>query len=368
VKYVDVKAKGPCCAHVTPDGKTLMVVDGFSPYVTTVDVAHLSVRRKTRIGNTIGDIGSDVQTDGKTFYANVLPQGDVYAIDVASGAVKHEFPGLGHFFVSRDGATLFSANPAGTNPNELDAWSTTTGSKLGSVTTTGGSTLMMLKDNRHLYVQGNDIDVIDVSDPAHMSKLRTIPVGSSGWVGQLTPDGSQYWIPGEDNGLLTVVDTHLSKVVKQIPMGSYGGGIDISRDGRAYVSVSNQPVGTIPNTAGVFSYAGVAPGAALGVPSTTYRPGVDPPGEIYVYDTKTYKRVPTPAMKMPSISFVMEVVDNPPVAIRSRVTAPVKAGTPSLAPAATASLPRTGSGPAWPLAGVLVLLCGLLVGSRALCR
>jgi hypothetical protein len=105
------------------------------------------------------------------------------------------------------------------------------------------------------------------------------------------------------------VDTVTSRVVKQIDIGVYGGGIDFSRNGRAYVSVSDQPLGTYAGTAGAFSYAGVAPGAALGLPSTTYRPGVDPPGEIYVYDTKTYKRVKTPRMVMPSVSFVMEVVD-----------------------------------------------------------
>jgi hypothetical protein len=309
VKHLDVQAKGPCCVFVTPDRKTVMLVEGFSPYVTTVDVATLSVRRQTTIGSTIGDIGSDIQRDGKTFYANVLPQGDTYAINIATGRVGREFPGVGHFFVSRDGKTLFSANPVGANPDELVAWSTSTGEKLGSITTHGGSTLMMLRDDRHLYVQGNDIDVLDVRDPRHMRLTRTIPVGSSGWVGQLTPDGRQYWIPGEDNGLITVVDTVTSRVVKQIDIGVYGGGIDFSRNGRAYVSVSDQPLGTYAGTAGAFSYAGVAPGAALGLPSTTYRPGVDPPGEIYVYDTKTYKRVKTPRMVMPSVSFVMEVVD-----------------------------------------------------------
>src|ERR1700756_3677543 len=76
VKYLDVKAKGPCCAYVAPDQKTVMLVEGFSPYVTTIDVATLTVRKQSMIGSTIGDIGSDIQRDGKTFYANVLPQGD----------------------------------------------------------------------------------------------------------------------------------------------------------------------------------------------------------------------------------------------------------------------------------------------------
>ncbi|MDQ1697823.1 MAG: large repetitive protein [Frankiaceae bacterium] len=317
IKYIDVQAKGPCCAHVTHDGKTVMVVDGFSPYVTTIDVGSLAVRRLTQIGNTIGDIGSDIQRGDRTFYANDLPFGNVYAIDIASGKVRKTFPDLGHFFVSRDGRTLYSANPVSTSSSELDAWSTRTGRKLGSVMTSGGSTLMMLRDNRHLYVQGNDIDVIDVSHPRHMRNVRTIAVGTAGWVGQLTPDGSQYWIPGEDDGYVTVVDTRLNKVVKRIALGAYGGGIDFSRNGRAYVAVSNQPIAPVSGTAGAFSYLGVAPGAALGIPSTTYRPGIDPPGEIYVYDTHDYTRIQTPPMKMPSISFVLEVVDNPPTSGRS---------------------------------------------------
>jgi YVTN family beta-propeller protein len=317
IKYIDVKAKGPCCAHVTSDGRTLMVVDGFSPHVTTVDVAQLAVRRVTQIGNTIGDIGSDIQGDDRTFYANDLPAGNVYAIDIATGRVLKTFPNLGHFFVSRDGKTLFAANPVSANSNELTAWSTSTGQQLGRVATTGGSTLMMLPDNKHLYVQGNDIDVVDVSDPARMRKIRTIAVGTGGWVGQLTPDGRQYWIPGQDDGFITVVDTQTNRVSAKIPLGAYGGGIDFSRNGRAYVAVSNQPLKPIANTALAFSYLGVAPGAALGVPSTAYRPGLDPPGEIYVFDTRTHKRIATPPMKMPSISFVLEVDDNPPAPARS---------------------------------------------------
>jgi DNA-binding beta-propeller fold protein YncE len=130
-------------------------------------------------------------------------------------------------------------------------------------------------------------------------------------VGQLTPDGSQYWIPGQDDGFVTVVDTRLSKVVARIPLGAYGGGIDFSDNGRAYVAVSNRPLAPVANTALAFSYLGVAPGAALGVPSSSYRPGIDPPGEIYVFDTRTLTRIATPPMPMPSISFVLEVVDHP---------------------------------------------------------
>ncbi|MCU1692320.1 MAG: uncharacterized protein JWM64_1411 [Frankiales bacterium] len=312
VKTLEVQAKGPCCAHATSDGRTVMVVDGFSPHVTTVDVPSLSVRRVTTIGSTIGDIGSDIQRGDGTFYANDLPLGNVYRIDIASGKVTKTYPQLGHFFVSRDGRTLFSVQPVGADSSTLTSWSTSTGAELGRVTTpSGGSTLMMLRDDRTLYVQGDDVDVLDVSDPAHMRVLRTIPVGSAGWVGQLTPDGGQYWVPGQDDGQISVVDTRTSRVVKRIPLGAYGGGIDFSRDGRAYVAVSPQPFAPVKQTALAFSYLGVAPGAALGVPSRTHRPVLDPPGEIHVFDTRTYRRVATPPMRMPGISFVLEVVDRP---------------------------------------------------------
>jgi DNA-binding beta-propeller fold protein YncE len=360
VKYIDTQAAGPCCAHVTPDGKKVMIVGGFSPYVVTTDVATLSVIRKTRIGHAIGDIGSDIQSDGKMFWASDLPLGNVYGIDIATGAVKTTFKRIGpHFFVARDGKTLYAAHN-----NEIVAWSTTTKQVLGTVPTNGGTgpSMMMLRDNKHLYVQGTDIDVIDVSDPRHMKNLMTIPVGVTGWVGQLTPDGSQYWIPGTDDGKVTIVDTRKNAVIKKIDVGAYGGGIDISRDGRAYVAVSDRPLGPVKNTALAFSYLGVVPGAALGVPSTTYRPGIDPPGEIYVYDTRTYKRIATPPMKMPSISFVLDVVENPPAtATRATPERPTTIQRRSATP--SRSLASTGLGPL-PLIGTLLLAAAAVVCFR----
>jgi DNA-binding beta-propeller fold protein YncE len=360
VKHIDVQAAGPCCAHVTPDGKKVMIVGGFSPYVITTDVAHRSVVRKTRIGKTIGDIGSDIQRDGKMFWASDLPLGNVYGIDVATGAVKTTFKQIGpHFFVARDGKTLYAVHD-----DQLVAWSTTTKKVIGTVPSDGGvgPSMMMLRDNKHLYIQASDIEVFDVSDPAHMKEVRTIPVGVTGWVGQLTPDGSQYWIPGTDDGKVTVVDTRTHKVIKEIDVGAYGGGIDISRDGRAYIAVSDRPLGPVPNTALGFSYLGVVPGAALGVPSTTYRPGIDPPGEIYVYDTRTFKRIATPPMKMPSISFVLDVVENPPAS--STVGTPEKHTTVQHRPTTpTRRLASTGAAP-WSVIGSVLLVTAAAVRYR----
>jgi DNA-binding beta-propeller fold protein YncE len=297
------------------------------------------------------------------FWASDLPLGNIYGIDIATGLVKTTFNGIGpHFFVARDGKTLYAAHN-----NEIVAWSTTTRQKLGTVAVNGGAgpSMMMLRDNKTLYVQGTDIDVVDVSDPRHMHKVRTIPVGVTGWVGQLTPDGGQYWIPGTDDGKLTIVDTRKNTVIKRIDVGAYGGGIDISRDGRAYVSVSNRPLGPVQNTALGFSYLGVVPGAGLGVPSTSYRPGIDPPGEIYVYDTHSFKRIATPPMKMPSISFVLDVVENP--AADPAATGPgTRDATRSVQARSRAAgvLASTGSSPWWPVAALLLLVAAGAVGGR----
>lgn len=307
VKDITNGAAGPCCAHATPDGKTVMVVDGFSPYVTTLDVRTLSVRRQTSIPGPIGDIGSDVQDDGKVFWASNLPQGDIMAIDIATGKVLKTYLKAGpHFQVRPDGRILFTLNGG-----MVKAWDTRTDKVIGSVAVSGSFGLQVLPGSKQLYVQDSDIEVLDIRDPAHMRVTKTIPVGSAGWVGVLSPDGKQFWIPGQDDKKISVVDVVHSRLLKVITVEAYGGGVVVSKDGRAYVCVSKRPFPTQRNTALLTSYLGVVPGSALGVPTTSNRP-IDPPGEIYVYDTKTFQRVATPPLRLPGISFVLDIVENPP--------------------------------------------------------
>jgi LPXTG-motif cell wall-anchored protein len=74
-------------------------------------------------------------------------------------------------------------------------------------------------------------------------------------------------------------------------------------------------------------------------------------------------------MKLPSIAFVLEVVENPPTAAAARPARPVAppasggGAQPARPPASGASLPSTGGALSWPIAGAL-----LLVGAVALRR
>jgi DNA-binding beta-propeller fold protein YncE len=316
IKYIDVQAQGPCCAHPSPDGKTVYIVEGFSPYVTTLDVATMSVRRQTKIGGPIGDVGSELQNDGKMFWANNLPFGDAFGIETATGKVVKTYKGIApKLAVSRDGKVLYTAGD-----NYLTAWSTATGKMLSRAPSNESLAVMVPRTGSQVYVQGSNVEVFDASNPARVRKIKTIAVGSPSWNGRLSPDDSQLWMPGQDNGKVVVVDLVRGRVAKVINIGQYGGGLVLSENGRAYISVSPRRFAPIQHSALLTAYLGVVPGAALPVPSTTRR-AFDPPGEIYVYDAKTFQRLATPPMKLPGISFNLGVVENPPsLRLRSGAT------------------------------------------------
>jgi hypothetical protein len=113
---------------------------------------------------------------------------------------------------------------------------------------------------------------------------------------------------GEDDGNVTVVDLVAHKVAAVIPMGAYGGSAAVSSNGRAYIGVSPRPFPPVRNTTLATAYLAVAPPALVGPPSYSERP-IDPPGEIYVFDTKTFKRIDVPAMKEPSLSFGLAILE-----------------------------------------------------------
>jgi YVTN family beta-propeller protein len=323
---IPAQARGPCCANATPDGKTVFVVDGLSPYVSIIDVASLSVTRLVKLPGTWGDRGVPVQRDGNTFWLSELPEGNIDAIDVASQQLIRSFPFISNTVtVSRDGQTLYTANltslPTGIAPT---ATTFTSRSPL-SGEVLGTAILPLAVDNTplQLYVSFDDskvyvqmlgttgtVHVVDVSDRANPRYVKTIHVGSVPIVAGFTPDGSQLWFPNSGDGTVAVLDTASDEIVHRIDIGVYVAGVAIQGQ-RAYISISPEALPLIGVLSEAQLFAALIPGAALTPPSgsTTYRPLLgELPGEILTFDADSYEQLPVPAMPLPSVSQIIEVV------------------------------------------------------------
>jgi hypothetical protein len=116
-------------------------------------------------------------------------------------------------------------------------------------------------------------------------------------------------VPNSGDGTISVIDVHSDRLVRTISTGRFITYVGFYRN-KAYVMQS--PYAIPPNYATSFVTAipYVIPGAATAPESgsTTWRPGIDPPGEMAVYDRTTYRLMDMPTIPLPSEAFVAETV------------------------------------------------------------
>jgi DNA-binding beta-propeller fold protein YncE len=328
VKSIPLQAKGACCAYATPDGSKVFITDGLSPYVTIINARTLQVEHVTKLVDRWGDRGSPVQRDGKIFWTSEIFAGHVEAIDTATGKVVHTYLGIGNnFAASVDGNTLYIASGggamfgAGTGTLSFTTRSAQTGEVLGSTqipSVSGGAvSVLPTQDGTKVYIltigAGSPLHVMDVSTPSKPRYLHSIQIGPTPFTGGFSEDGSQLWIPASGNGDVTIIDVKTDTPIHTIKTGQYVGNVVISDD-RAYLAVSPFPYPPTPGKSLAATIVGIIPGAQLTPPgkgSTRYRPGVDMPGEVQIYDAKTFERLPVPTLPLPSVTFGMAAVRVP---------------------------------------------------------
>jgi DNA-binding beta-propeller fold protein YncE len=328
VKSIALQAKGACCAYATPDGSKLFITDGLSPYVTIINARTLTVEHVTKLVDRWGDRGTPVQRDGKVFWTSEIFSGHVQGIDTATGQVVHTYLGIGNnFAASFDGNTLYTAAGGGgllsSDPDTMvfTTRSTQTGAVLGRTeipSVVGGPVAVLpTHDDAKVYIEtigaGSPMHVMDVSNPRQPRYLHSIQVGSTPFVGGFNDDSSKLWIPASGDGTVTIVDVKTDTPVHTIKTGQYVGNVVVSGD-RAYLATSPFPYPPTPGKSLAATIVGIIPGAQLtpaSTGSTRYRPGVDMPGEIQIYDANTYERLPGPPLPLPSVTFGMVVVTAP---------------------------------------------------------
>jgi YVTN family beta-propeller protein len=323
VASIPTEVNGTCCVYATPNGRTLMAVAGLSAWVTTIDLQTLSVLRQTPVeSDMFTESGSQIEDAGKTFWVTTNDGSpNIFGVDIAKGKVAKSFLGVESrdFQTSRDGKAMYLLTGS-----KLIIRSTKTGALISNKLAVSGGRAYVSLDDKTLYLQTGalssgspeTIEVVDVSNRFKPKLVTTMPLPGAAWYGSFTPNGKELWVAGADNGLLTVFDLTTNTVKKTIQTGAYGVGVAISTNGRAFVTVTSTPIRPIPGLSTALHIAGVVPGAALPV-ATTY--AGFPPGEVWVYDTKTYKKLDVPPLPLPSAAFGPAVVDNAPTFVPRKV-------------------------------------------------
>lgn len=313
----------PIGSWPTPDGRTVMVFNGNSADVDTIDVGTMSVVRNTPlpVGNSFADRASPIQDDGELFWLTTYPpQPSLYAIDVASGEIARSFADVPVTFAnSRDGEVIYFAAGA-LDGGALEVRDASTLELLGSVETRG-SRVNVSPDDSTVFVQGPAlptgaatgyetyvVDAIDVRNRANPRLLARIPVPAGSWPGAFSPDGRQFWVPFTDAPFVRVIDTR-AFTTRDIHTGHSGQGVALTQGGRAFVTVSPQPVPPQQGISALATYFGSMPGGAAPGSSAEPRP-FDAPGAVYVYDTTTLERLGE--FTLPSNAFMPAVIEQPP--------------------------------------------------------
>lgn len=184
---------------VSPDGRTVYVVNGWSGSVAVVDVAAAEVVHRIRVKAELNS--AVVRPDGKRLYltGTANGQGVVLGFDLTSDSL----------------AAVIQVGSAPTG-------------------------LAVSPDGGHLYVANNQGASVTVIDTRIASVIRTVPVDVLPQYVAVSPDGSTTYVThtsrlANTNGSVTVIDNHTDKVVGHIPVGVGACELAVSSD-RLYVS------------------------------------------------------------------------------------------------------------------------------------
>lgn len=184
---------------LSPDGRTVFVVNGWAGSVAVVDVATAKVLRRIRVKAELDS--AVVRPDGQRLYltGTASGQGVVLGFDLGNDS-------------------LAAVIQVGASPT-------------GIATTPDGS---------HLYVVNNQGASVTVIDTRIASVTRTVPVDVLPQYVAVSPDGATTYVSHTSssagaNGSVTVIDNRTGKVVAHIPVGVGACNLALGGD-RLYVS------------------------------------------------------------------------------------------------------------------------------------
>lgn len=226
----------------TPDGKYVYVPNygtgGGGNTVSVIDTRSLAVVA-TVTTTASGPWACGVTPNGKTVYV-VNATGDaVSVISVATNTVIATITGLSNphsAAVSPDGAYVYVTNQGA---NTVSVISTSTNTITAAITVGSGPYYAAVTpDGHYLYVGNNLTDTVSVIDLTTNTVTTTLTVGAYPLGIDITPDGHYAYVVNEGGTTLSIIDITTNTVLATtITIATGGYGIAITPDGKsAYVA------------------------------------------------------------------------------------------------------------------------------------
>jgi DNA-binding beta-propeller fold protein YncE len=306
--------RGTSGVFASPDGTKLYCLASGGCDLVVLDVATWQVDSVIPLEGMIVDRGT-VPDQGRNFWASVILQGHIHAVDTVSGKVTSYLKAGPCFQISGDETHLFTLKAdRRKKPGTFITRSLATGEIIAEVATAPmqGVPLGMWRHEGKVYwtelAKAGGMHVMDVSDPAAPRYVTRIPLGMAPLGARILANGTM-WVPNSGDGTVSVIDLTTDQVVHTLDLNRFVSDITYD-DGRVYLNQSTKPgrLGFWPAMYMIIlaPYLGVYVTPRSGNPKT--RRGLDRPAEVAAYDAETYEPLPLPVMKLPSIAFTSAVV------------------------------------------------------------
>jgi DNA-binding beta-propeller fold protein YncE len=306
--------RGTSGVFASPDGTKLYCLASAGCDLVVLDVATWRVDNVIPLPGMIVDRGT-VPDQGGNFWASVILQGHIHAVDTVTGKVT-SYPKAGPCFqISGDETHLFTLkSDRRKKPGTFRTRSLKTGEILAEIETPPmrGVPLGMWRHDTKVYwtelAKSGGVHVMDVSDPSAPRYVTRIPLGSAPLGARILANGTM-WIPNSADGTVSVIDLATEQVVHTLDLHRFVSDITYL-DGRIYLNQSSKP-GRIGFWRALYMvipapYFGVYVTPRSGNPKT--RRWLDQPAEVAAYDAETYEPLPLPVMKLPSIAFTSAAI------------------------------------------------------------
>lgn len=279
-------------ANVTPtnDGSKLYVDNWHQPGAADTKVVNPCTGEIIKSIPRPGGLFplTNLSKDGRWLYLGGIQGFEIDRIDTTTDQVVQKYTTLqlgagqpiGYALPSPDGKTLWVAGLTQVYTIDL-----ATGKLIGNAIPVGISPewLAFTPDGSRLLATNFAGGTDSIIDTATRKVISTQNIGLTSYPNSAssTPDGSQFWV-GNLDGTVSVIDSQTGSLVRTIDAGKMMSlDVTFSRDGsRAYVD-------TVPHSSSAINLNGAVTAFGLMV-TGLYHAG---PGEIGVYDTKSYQKI-----------------------------------------------------------------------------
>jgi YVTN family beta-propeller protein len=234
--------KDPQFLALSPDGKSISVIDFKSSLVFIIDTATNSAQAPIKVGSGIQQ--GVFSPNSQFFYTINLTKNDISEINIADNRVKKFIKlnqGNRPFYpiVSADGKRLYVTSLSSDVVFMMDT-QTWAESVIKDKAMRNPSYAIMSKDDKYLYVIDSYANAVFVIDTSKSQVIHMIPVGKSPVRALFNPSGRHLFVLNQKSRDISVIDTTTHQVTYVIGVDGEPVNAKISPDGKDLYVLKNR--------------------------------------------------------------------------------------------------------------------------------